>query len=258
MHQAISEQGRWLKAVVTGYFAYHAVPTHSRALGAFRHHVTGLWLRTLRRRSQRDRLTPERMAKIADDLPSNTQGRRRMPELGTYGSVRGVPSNGHPYRDQNTPARSISSAARRIRLPWQMRLGGTVDAVQVAADSKDHIKRSQVPCRGGLGQEKGCLIPILHPHPDQLPHAAEGVIPNSVTTGAAASCCLTRRQTGRFRTCGAAGLRWNPIRPERRTHASSGAPHACRANTLPHALLRRKPPIACHRKCPRVSTPLNW
>jgi len=23
-----------------------------------------------------------------------------MPELGTYGSVRGVPSNGHPYRDR--------------------------------------------------------------------------------------------------------------------------------------------------------------
>jgi len=23
-----------------------------------------------------------------------------MPELGTYGSVRGVSSNGHPYRDQ--------------------------------------------------------------------------------------------------------------------------------------------------------------
>ena len=66
MHQAIPEQGRWLKAVVTGYFAYHAVPTNSRALGAFRHHVTGLWLRTLRRRSQRDRVTPERMAKIAD------------------------------------------------------------------------------------------------------------------------------------------------------------------------------------------------
>jgi RNA-directed DNA polymerase len=66
MHQGIPEQGRWLKAGVTGYFAYHAVPTNSRALGAFRHHVTGLWLRALRRRGQRDRLTAERMAKIAD------------------------------------------------------------------------------------------------------------------------------------------------------------------------------------------------
>ena len=31
--------------------------------------------------------------------PSNTQGRSRMPELGSSGSVRGVSSNGHPYRD---------------------------------------------------------------------------------------------------------------------------------------------------------------
>ena len=31
--------------------------------------------------------------------PSNTQGRSRMLELGSSGSVRGVPSNGHPYRN---------------------------------------------------------------------------------------------------------------------------------------------------------------
>ena len=65
MHDAIPEQGRWLKAVVTGFFAYHAVPTNSRALGAFRCHVTDLWRRTLRRRSQKDAMTWERMAKIA-------------------------------------------------------------------------------------------------------------------------------------------------------------------------------------------------
>jgi hypothetical protein len=71
MHGAIPEQGRWLKAVVTGFFAYHAVPTNSRALGAFRHHVTELWRRTLRRRSQKDGMTWMRMAKIAADwLPA--------------------------------------------------------------------------------------------------------------------------------------------------------------------------------------------
>ena len=53
MHQPIPEQGKWLKQVVTGFFNYHAVPTNSRALGAFRHHVTDLWRRTLRRRSQK-------------------------------------------------------------------------------------------------------------------------------------------------------------------------------------------------------------
>jgi group II intron reverse transcriptase/maturase len=67
MHQAIPEQGRWLKAVVTGYFAYHAVPMNYRALDRFRHHVQRLWLRTLRRRSQKDRLTWARLTQIADD-----------------------------------------------------------------------------------------------------------------------------------------------------------------------------------------------
>jgi RNA-directed DNA polymerase len=66
MHEPIPEQGRWLKQVVSGFFAYHAVPTNSRALGAFRHHVTTLWRRTLRRRSQKDGMTWERIMKIAD------------------------------------------------------------------------------------------------------------------------------------------------------------------------------------------------
>jgi RNA-directed DNA polymerase len=65
MHDAIPEQGKWLKAVVTGYFAYHAVPTNSRALGAFRYHVTDLWRRTLKRRSQKDGMTWDRITKIA-------------------------------------------------------------------------------------------------------------------------------------------------------------------------------------------------
>jgi hypothetical protein len=36
MHQPIPEQGRWLAQVVKGYFAYHAVPTNSASIGAFR------------------------------------------------------------------------------------------------------------------------------------------------------------------------------------------------------------------------------
>ena len=70
MHQPISEQGAWLKQVVDGFFNYHAVPTNGRALAAFRYHVTVLWHRTLRRRSQKDTLSWERMTKlIADFLP---------------------------------------------------------------------------------------------------------------------------------------------------------------------------------------------
>src|SRR5271165_1264800 len=50
MHRPIPEQGRWLGQVVRGYFNYHAVPTNGQALEVFRHHVTDLWRRTLRRR----------------------------------------------------------------------------------------------------------------------------------------------------------------------------------------------------------------
>ena len=65
MHESIPELGQWLRSVVTGFFAYHAVPTNYRALGAFRHHVVNLWLRTLRRRSHKDGMTWERMTRIA-------------------------------------------------------------------------------------------------------------------------------------------------------------------------------------------------
>ena len=65
MHWPIPAQGKWLRQVVTGHFAYFAVPTNSRALSAFRHHVTNLWRRTLRRRSQKDGITWSRIATIA-------------------------------------------------------------------------------------------------------------------------------------------------------------------------------------------------
>jgi group II intron reverse transcriptase/maturase len=94
MHQPIPDQGRWLAQVIRGYFAYHAVPTNFAALSAIRHHVMRFWLHTLRRRSQKDKYTWERITKLANDFlpqpkilhpwPSvrfavTTQGRSRMP-----------------------------------------------------------------------------------------------------------------------------------------------------------------------------------
>jgi RNA-directed DNA polymerase len=67
MHEPIPEQGRWLGRVVTGFFNYHAVPTNSHAIASFRDQVSNLWLRTLRRRSDKTTLTWQRMAKIAAD-----------------------------------------------------------------------------------------------------------------------------------------------------------------------------------------------
>jgi group II intron reverse transcriptase/maturase len=68
MHWPIPEQGSWLGQVVRGFFAYHAVPTNFEALGKFRLQIVRLWLRTLRRRSQRDRTPWTKMAKLAKDF----------------------------------------------------------------------------------------------------------------------------------------------------------------------------------------------
>jgi len=67
MHQPIPEQGRWLAQVVRGYFAYHAVPTNRATVAAFHRYVVRFWHRTLRRRSQKDRFTWERMERLAGD-----------------------------------------------------------------------------------------------------------------------------------------------------------------------------------------------
>jgi len=66
LHQPIAMQGKWLKQVVTGYFNYHAVPTNTRALAAFRDELTRSWQRILRRRSQRGPVNWEQMRSLAN------------------------------------------------------------------------------------------------------------------------------------------------------------------------------------------------
>ena len=54
-HDPVGQTGRWLGRVVGGWLHYHAVPDNMRRLGQFVDEVTKLWLRQLRRRSQRGR-----------------------------------------------------------------------------------------------------------------------------------------------------------------------------------------------------------
>ena len=63
-HTPIDEQGRWLGAMMKGNFAYFAVPTNTYLLSAFRYHTSIIWFRSLRRRSQRHRLSWERMVRL--------------------------------------------------------------------------------------------------------------------------------------------------------------------------------------------------
>jgi RNA-directed DNA polymerase len=126
-HGSIPETGNWLGQIVAGYFAYHAVPTNSASIGAFRYHVTVLWYRQLCRRSQKARLVWSRMAKLADEFlpkpqvlhpwPSarfavRTRGRSRVPELGSLGSGRGAFSNERPYRERFTSAPPVGDRHR--------------------------------------------------------------------------------------------------------------------------------------------------
>ena len=64
MPRPIPAQGAWLRQLRTGFFAYHAAPTNSPALGVLRHHVSVLWKRTLARRSQKASLTWARMLRL--------------------------------------------------------------------------------------------------------------------------------------------------------------------------------------------------
>ena len=66
MHHAISDQGSWLRSVVRGYVAYHAIPGNCDAIGAFRTQIAKLWYKILRKRSQRNRMTWGRMVTIVD------------------------------------------------------------------------------------------------------------------------------------------------------------------------------------------------
>jgi group II intron reverse transcriptase/maturase len=66
MHLPVPEQGEWLGRVVRGHLAYFAVPDNSQALHAFRREITRHWQHTLRRRSQRGRVTREQMRHLTD------------------------------------------------------------------------------------------------------------------------------------------------------------------------------------------------
>jgi RNA-directed DNA polymerase len=64
MHDPVPEVGKWLRSVVTGHFRYYGVPMNSPALGLFRYQVVWHWYRALCRRSQKGRITWERMKRL--------------------------------------------------------------------------------------------------------------------------------------------------------------------------------------------------
>ena len=54
-HQPVPVQGKWLRSAYQGYVNYFAVPGNMPALKSFHHHLCRIWLKALRRRSQKGR-----------------------------------------------------------------------------------------------------------------------------------------------------------------------------------------------------------
>jgi RNA-directed DNA polymerase len=70
MHESTADTLKWIQSVVRGYFRYHAVPGNEQRTRVFRKDVLRMWLRQLRRRSQRSRWTWERFReRLAVHIP---------------------------------------------------------------------------------------------------------------------------------------------------------------------------------------------
>lgn len=71
MHHSVPEQGAYLRSVVAGHVRYYGVPMNSPAIGAFREQVCRLWMKVLKRRSDKHNLTWDRMKRlIAKYIPA--------------------------------------------------------------------------------------------------------------------------------------------------------------------------------------------
>ena len=65
MHDPVPAVGKWLASVVDGHCRYYGVPMNFPALRRFRFEVIGHWFHALCRRSQKGRVTWDRMKRLA-------------------------------------------------------------------------------------------------------------------------------------------------------------------------------------------------
>jgi hypothetical protein len=64
MHEPVPKVGEWLRRVLNGFYQYHAVPGNWDSLKMFRRRIERYWRHVLRRRSQRKRITWERLTRL--------------------------------------------------------------------------------------------------------------------------------------------------------------------------------------------------
>ena len=68
MHDDVMDTGRWLGRVLSGWLNYYAVPTSFRYLKQFVWRLRRIWIRVLRRRSQKDRFSWTWLLATSDNL----------------------------------------------------------------------------------------------------------------------------------------------------------------------------------------------
>jgi RNA-directed DNA polymerase len=85
----IPDQARWLASVLRGHCNYYAVPDNYEAINAFRQLIIRHWLKALRRRSQRTRLTWQRMYRLAERWLPTVHILHPWPEPRFYAKTQG-------------------------------------------------------------------------------------------------------------------------------------------------------------------------
>ncbi len=124
-HLPLDEVGSWLRRVVRGYSNYHSVPGNSAAMQAFYREVVRGWHQSIRRRSQRCRMTRSRFRKLLQrriPFPRLVHPHPRVRILAKHLGqepyavtphvricARGAASNGRPYRDRRKRRRKFSA-----------------------------------------------------------------------------------------------------------------------------------------------------
>jgi len=89
LHWPVPVVGKWLRVVLLGHYRYFGVPGNIRKIGAFKYHLSLLWFRTLRRRSQRHRLIWERMSRLINRWLPRPRICHTYPDLSLYVKTRG-------------------------------------------------------------------------------------------------------------------------------------------------------------------------
>lgn len=89
LHHPLPVVAKWLRVVLLGHYRYYGVPGNSRKLHSFHYHLSRIWYKTLRRRSQRHRLNWERMNRLINRWLPRPRIYHPYPDLSMYVTTRG-------------------------------------------------------------------------------------------------------------------------------------------------------------------------